>query len=270
MKNLLLLMALFCLQAIPASAQTKDVTQYLVYSYHKVAPGMNGKFLKLAQVWKKILINQALPGPPPSQVWSLSKMVTSIGPKNEYDYVTLRVLTGKDSLAKYLNLKQPYLPDNWQSNLAPDEIDLVLKADSIRTFVKLEAWPIDTVISPSKTTHPDTSPIILAVYNYFKEPKGKTLQDAVKMEREIWLPIHQARIDDDNMRLWFLLTLDFPVGASQPYNMLTIDDYTDLDQYLKSGDKNYFKGKCKRKLLKKTNEAATLVKRDIRIILDRL
>ncbi len=174
MKNflLLLLLALFCCVANPASAQTKDTTQYFAYSYHKVAPGMD--------------------------VWPMLSMA----------------------------------PKNYAG-----------------------------------------SPPTIAVYNYFKTPPCKTLEAAIDMEETIWKPIHEARIKDNHLQLWFLFKLDFPFGASQPYDMLTIDDYNDMDQYLAPVGEDYFKkvhpGKNMKNLLKKTAAATTLVKGDVRMIIYR-
>ncbi|MBC7773910.1 MAG: hypothetical protein H7246_00620 [Phycisphaerae bacterium] len=269
MKNFLFLpiLALFYFQVSPASAQSKTTT-YLALGYHKIAPEMNDDFLKLAQAWKKIVAYKVNTLHTQGG-WSLSKMVSPRGASSEYDYVTLNVLTGTDQLANYL--EKPFLPDNWKSLLTVEEIDLVLRADAIRAFVKTEVW---STIDQNNMVPSGAPKPTVTVYNYFKQPAGKTREDHTKMEQEIWKPIHDARVKDGNLEQWLLLGLEFPFGASLPYDMITIDAYADMKQYLSSNFDDYFKkvhpGKSMKKLLRKTDVATTLVKGDVRIIIDRL
>lgn len=267
MKNLflLVLMAAFCLQSTQSSAQTKEPTHYTAYGYHKVPPENKDEFLKLAKAWKKIVAYKKKMGM--QEDWSISRVVSPTGASAEYDYVTRHAFIGEDQLANYM--EKPFLPDNWQSLLTVEEIGLVLRASEIRTFIKSEIYSgIDEV------TAPDISKSTVAVVNYFKQPEGKTRADHTKMEQDIWKPVHAARVKDGTLKGWLLMSLEFPFGASQPYDMITIDVYSDMKQYLMPFTDDYFKKVHPQKnmadLMKQTAATTTLVRGEVRQIIDRL
>ncbi len=260
-----LLLAIFCLQSNNISAQTKEPTLYTAYGYHKVPPENKDAFLKLAKAWKKIVAYKKKMGL--QEDWSFSRVVSPSGASAEYDYVTRHAFKGEDQLANYL--EKPFLPDNWQSLLTVEEIGLVLRASEIRTYVKGEVYSgID------KTIAPDIDKSTVAIVNYFKQPEGKTRADHTKMEQDIWKPIHDARVKDGSMKGWLLMGLEFPFGDSQPYDMVTVDVYSNMKQYLTPFVEDYFKkvhpGKDLNELMKQTGAATTLVKGEVRLILDRL
>lgn len=258
-------MALLFCQASTTSAQTTEPTRYSAYGYHKVAPGMRDDFLKLAKAWKKVVAHKKKMGL--QDDWSFSRVVSPAGASAEYDYVTRHSFLGEAQLANYL--EKPFLPENWQSLLTVDEIKLVLRVDEIRTFVKAEVWSgID------KTMAADISKSTVAVFNYFKVSEGKTRADHIKMETDIWKPVHDARVKDGTLKGWIMLGLEFPFGAAQPYDLATIDVYADMKAYLAPWTDTYFKkvhpGKDADQLMKQTREASSLVKGDVRMTIDRL
>lgn len=259
-----LLAILFC-QANTTSAQTTEPTRYTVFGYHKVHPGMREDFLKLAKAWKKIVAYKKKNGM--QDDWSLSSIISPAGASAEFDYVTRHVFVGDAQLAAHL--EKPFLPENWQSLLTLDEIKLVLRANEIRTYVKGEVWSII-----DQTMADDIDKSTIAVFNYFKQPEGKTRADHTKMEQDIWKPIHAARVKDGTMKGWILMGLNMPFGSSQPYDMATIDVYTDMKQMLAPWFDAYFKkvhpGKNMDQLMKQTEDTTNLVKGEVRMIIDRL
>ncbi len=259
-----LLAILFC-QAGTTSAQTAEPTRYTVYGYHKINPGMRDDFLKLGKAWKKIIAYKKKNGM--QEDWSLAQVVMPAGASAEYDYVTRHVFVGETQLAAHL--EKPFLPDNWQTLLTLDEIKLVLRAAEIRTYVKGDIWSeID------KTIAPDIDKSTVAVFNYFKQPEGKTRADHTKMEQDIWKPVHDARVKDGTMKGWVLLGLNMPFGSSMPYDMITVDVFTDMKQMLAPWFDAYFKkvhpGKNMDELMKQTGDATDLVKGEVRLVIDRL
>ncbi len=259
------LLAILLCQAGTTSAQTTEPTRYTVFGYHKLQPGMRDDFLKLTKAWKKIVASKKKNGM--QDDWSVSVIVSPAGASAEYDYVTRHVFVGNEQLAAHL--EKPFLPENWQSLLTLDEIKLVLRANEIRTYVKGEVWSII-----DQTTADDIGKSTIAVFNYFKQPEGKTQADHIKMETDIWKPVHAARVKDGVMKGWILLNLNMPFGSSQPFDMATIDVYTDMKQMLAPWFDAYFKkvhpGKDVNDLVKQTNAATDLVKGEIRMIIDRL
>lgn len=261
----LLLALLFC-QASTASAQTAaaEPTRYTAFGYHKVAPGMNDDFLKLAKAWKKIVALKKKNGLQES--WSVAK-VAMTGAASEYNYVTRHSFVGEVQLANYM--EKPFLPDGWMAVLTPEEVVLVNRAAEIRTFVRQDIYSqVDAVWAD------DIDKATVAVFNFFKQPEGKTLADHRKMEQEIWKPVHAARVKDGKMKGWILFGLEFPFGSAQPYDMVTVDVYSDMKQMLAPWFDDYFSkihaGKNVDDLLKRTNESTDLVRGEVRITIDRL
>jgi hypothetical protein len=130
------LLAILLCQTNTTSAQTTEPTNYIVFGYHKVNPGMRDDFLKLAKAWKKIVAYKKKSGM--QDDWSISRVVMPAGASSEYDYVTRHSFIGEEQLAGYLG--KPFLPENWETLLTLDEIKLVLRAEEIRTYVKGEVW----------------------------------------------------------------------------------------------------------------------------------
>lgn len=258
-----LLAILFC-QITSAQTTAAEPTRYTAYGYHKVAPGNHDDFLKLAKAWKKIIALKKKNGMQES--WSVSRVALS-GAASEYNYVTRHSFAGDAQLANFM--EKPFLPEGWMAVLTPEEVELVNRAAEIRTMVKQDVWS-----EVDKTLADDMDKSTVAVFNFFKQPEGKTRADHRKMEQEIWKPVHAARVKDGKMKGWILLNREFPFGTSQEYDMATIDVYTDMKQLLAPWFDNYFTkihpGKNVDDLLKRTNESTNLVHGEVRIIIDKL
>lgn len=260
-----LLLAIFCCHAVFTTAQTADPapTRYHVLSYIKVAPGKHAEYLKLEQAWKKIHAAKKKAGR--LEGWALLDILAPSGASCEYNYVTRNTFTGNAQLADFF--EGQYMPDNWQSLLTPEELGLVNRTDEIRTLVKNEVWS-----AVDGTMAPDLSDAKISVFNYFDFPEGKTGADHIKMEQDIWKPIHDARVKDGSMKGWVLLQLEFPFGASMPYHHATVDLYKDMNQLLAPWFDAYFAkvhaGKNVADLMKATGEAARLVKGELRMRID--
>lgn len=258
-----LLAALCCCQLLSAQ-NTAAPVYYTAYGYHKVDPGKHDDFLKLAKAWKKIVAFKKKNGMQES--WSVSRVVLA-GATSEYNYVTRHSFTGDAQLANFL--ETPFLPEGWMTVLTPEEVELINRAPEIRTLVKQEVYSeVDKAVADvmDKAT--------VTVFNFFKQPEGKTRSEHIKMEQEIWKPVHAARVKDGKMKGWILLNQEFPFGAAQTHDMVTIDVYSDMKQMLAPWFDEYFKkvhpGKNMDELMKRTTEATNLVRGEIRIVIDRL
>ncbi len=166
-----------------------DTTYYSVFDYIKVAPNMQGDYIKLEKAWKKIHIAKVKAGK--LDDWSLTAVMSPSGANCEYNYVTRNSYRGSAHLAGYF--ESTFFPDNWQALLTPEELALVNRTNEIRTIVKEEVWSgVDNVGGSTKKA-------TIAVWNYFSSPAGKTHADHFKMERDIWEPVHTARVNDGTM-----------------------------------------------------------------------
>lgn len=54
--------------------------------------------------------------------------------------------------------------------------------------------------------------------------------DWMKMEREIYKPVHQARMEMGGVKGWVLATMVMPGGSSSPFNAMTVNIYKDWAQ----------------------------------------
>ena len=258
---------LFC-QASTASAQTTtataEPTRYTAYGYHKVAPGMHDDFLKLAKAWKKIVALKKKNGL--QEDWSVSKVALA-GANSEYNYVTRHSFIGEAQLANFI--EKPFLPEGWMAVLTPEEVELINRAAEIRTMVKQDVFSeVDAAWAD------DVDKSTVAVFNFFKQPAGKSRSEHTKMEQEIWKPVHAARVKDGKMKGWVLLNREFPYGANEPYDMTTVDVYTDMKQLLAPWFDDYFtkihKGKNVDELMKRTEESTNLIRAEVRVVIDKL
>jgi hypothetical protein len=69
----------------------------------------------------------------------------------------------------------------------------------------------------------------IMIVNFMKVPPGMA-GDYVQFETEIFKPIHEDRIQHDEMESWHLYGVRFPSGAEAPYDFVTIDVYSTWDQ----------------------------------------
>ena len=254
--------------AVPVSAafsQAATPTTHHVYSYMKVAPAMESDYLKLEQAWKKIHVARKQAGK--MDDWILLRVLSPSGSGVQYNYITRNTFVGDDKLAAYY--ESEYMPDKWQSLLTPEEVALVGRTESIRSIVKEEVWAGVDGISAD-----DVDKATIAVFNYFTFPEGKTRADHIQMERDIWKPVHAARVKDGSLKAWLLLQMEMPFGAAQPYSDATVDVYANMKQYLTGSPVDYFKmahpDRNLDMLLAQTSANAKLVRGEVRMIVDRL
>ena len=260
-------MALFCLGTGSVFAQITGPTRYIVYTYVKVLPGKNDDYMKLSKATKKINLELKKAGKVDD--WSLSEVLSPSGSSTQYNFISRSAFIGEAQYAS--SYEDNYWPANWQSFLTIDELNLFFKREEIRTVIKRETWELlDNVMSDDTTTRGK-----IVVCNYFSIPEGKTNADHTKVERDIWKPVHQARVKAGTMKGWLLMDMRLPFGTAYPYSSATIDVYTDMKQYLmQNGMEDTFKkvhpGKDMNALWKQTIEAAKINRGEVREIVDRL
>ncbi len=272
MRNILslALLAIFCLCVMQTSAQTTDTTRYNHYAYMKVKPGMYDDYLKLEKAWKKIHAANKKAGK--LHDWSLAEMVSPSGANNEYDFVCRNAYRGIEALSA--SFEGSFMPENWKSLLSAEEIALVNRTEEIRTLVKTEIWSTEQA-SVLWAADADTKAKIF-VFNYFTLPEGKSADNHTQMEMDIWRPVHAARMKDGHLKGWLVLNMEMPLPypESAPYQCATVDAYADLKQLLAPTGGNYVKkihpNKTQAEVWKQTADAATLVKADVRMMVDRL
>lgn len=269
MRKLLILTTLLSFSlflTIPLLAQDNDPpTSYHSLDYIKVTPGMYGDYLKLEKAWNKIHSANIKAGK--YNQWVLDEVLYPRGANAEYDFITRHSFRGEQQLTAFM--EGAFFPADWQSLLNHEEMALVQRTAEIRTIVKSEIWSsIDGIFAD------DYRDAKIHVFNFFDHPEGKSRADHVKAEQAIWKPVHQARIDAGTMKGWFLLGMVFPYGANMPYHDATVDVYASVADYFADGLLDTFNkvhpGKDANKLINSTWESGTLIRGEVRMMIDRI
>ena len=259
-----LLAVIFCLSNHFLAAQDDQQQGYYAFDYMKVKPGMHDKYLQLEKAWKKI--HQANVKAGKYNFWELTQVAFPSGDDEAYNYVTRINFKGEKQLAEYLqNWEMPDLT----AILTAEERALVDSTSVIRTLVKSEVWAhADMALGK------DIDKEKIVVFNYFDFPETGSRAEHLRVEREIWKPVHEARVNDGKMTGWVLLTKRLPNGSAEAYHDATVDLYADMEQFLSQGNPvPYFEkvhaGKDANKLFAETNAACDLIRQEVRMIVDK-
>jgi hypothetical protein len=224
MRNLLffITMALFYWSIPTATIQAQnDQPTFLIVDYMKAKPGMNADYVKLEKVWKKLHDARVKAGKVSG--WALLEVVSPYGTSTSHNYVTVQLCKGEDQLNAYFDGS---MMDD-VNVLSKDDMAMAEKTEQYRDMVSSEVWLYQDGI-PSKNWGEGT----VQVFNFFALPEGKTTTDHVNMEKKIWMPLHQARIDDNRLGGWEMYSLMMPMGSGMPYADATIDYYDNMKQFL--------------------------------------
>ena len=242
-----------------------DKKTYVVFEYIKVEPKMEADYLKFEAAAKKVHAQRKKEGKLVD--WTLEKVISPEGKNWEYNYVVVFFYSGSTQLAAALD--GHFFPDNFPA-LSPDDIDILKKRDEVSTFIKQDVWSItDQMLEKSMNTK-------VVVITRFSTPVGKTFDDHMKVENEIWKPVHKERINDGIMTGWALSQQEMQFGASFPNNIMATDLYPSMKDYLEERDVigKYFakvhQGKSINALMKQTTDATTPESVEVRMIVDRL
>lgn len=262
LSKLFFMATLFCLAlnvtAQDAAAEATE-TIYYIFDYMKVEPGNHQDYLKMEAAWKKIHAVKKADGRIDN--WTLMEIISPSGTSAEYNYVTRIRIKGNKQLAAFYS--GDYFPENWSALLTEEEKELVKKTSELRTMVKSETFArMESILGP------DIADAKVVSFNFFDFPEGKGRGDHLRIERDIWMPVHQARVDDGVLKGWVMGRMEMPGGSGQPYHDFTVDIYENLEQLLNDDTRPYFKkiheGKDAKELWKETYENTDLVKREIR------
>lgn len=70
---------------------------------------------------------------------------------------------------------------------------------------------------------------LIAMVDYMKVPEGGDAE-YLKVEQEIWKPMHQEWVNQGKMAGWYLWSIPYPGGTNAEYHYATVRIYTDLKQ----------------------------------------
>jgi len=214
----------FSLRGFAQAAGDKPV--YFSVTYLKVLPGKDGKYQDLVKKYGHKL-NQYFLKEGAILGWYLHEVIVPSGSAREYDYAAVNVSTNfpelLDDTISIAGVIKKVFPGT--TNKMVDSI--FAQYGQARTVVKREIY---TGVSQLNMDAPTTKYVTLA---FMKPTPGKEA-DYVKMEKEVWLPIHKARMELGVIKDWGLYEKILPYDTRSDFNYVTTEFYDDLNSVVNS------------------------------------
>jgi hypothetical protein len=220
-KVLLSFLVLLMTVAIVKAQQTR----YLVFEFIKVESNQTYDFIEHIEFMEKLY--QAAINDKKIQGWDFWSLQSGADP-SEFQYITITyfgnpvtMMNGlqEDDLAKYGMIAYPHMTEKEvrnKLNAASNSMDLAQ-----RSYMQEIASTKDNFQFRRGT---------LASFDLMKAAEGK-FQEYEKAEKEVFMPIHQNRIDKGLMGHWSLLRTALPFGSEAKSTHLTMNIYKDYLQF---------------------------------------
>ena len=236
-----------------------DKPVYIAVNYIRTQPGKRGAYLDLLKNYSK-------------KVWEynfkqgksvgtyVNSMLLPSGSSADYDITVITVSTDlkfllDDSLSAQMMLKKlnPEYSDSYIQSIGDQFLH-------VRSMVKRETFTALAEINP---TAPPTK---YYTTDYMKATTGKE-DDYVKLEKEVWMPIHKERIKLGVLTDWALAQKYMPYSSKDPYDYATFNFFNDInflqDSKYTEAIKKAFPNVDINKSLDSTNAARTIVKEEL-------
>jgi len=251
----------FVFAGVSGWSQTPTVFARVVYQ--KVEQGKEQEFLTmLRENWKPAhkvrQQNGKITG------WAIYR-VHFTGAGNEYNYVTVSY---HDSWEK-TEVNDNYTELIKAANPKADAAAILAKTLTLRSIVKQELYSRNDITTAAASG----APARFFEIDFMKVKEGQGAE-YVKVETEVWKPIHQAWVNDGKRSGWALWSLVFPSGSNSTYDFATSNGYS---SYKQIGGENYeeaFKkvhpGKDMQGLFNSTEKTRNLVRRELWELVDSL
>ncbi|MDN3690690.1 hypothetical protein [Cyclobacterium jeungdonense] len=227
MKKQLFVAILALFTSVSLSAQEQ---QYLVFEFIKVEPDRVLDYLEykdfLAEVHKTAKEEGHISG---WDLWSLQSGSDLEGENFQYVTVTyyedpVKMMNGNNVDLLVSNALKAF-PDMSEEAVRKKISDALEMRDlAIRSYMVEVARTSDDF---------EFKPGILASFDLMKAVEGK-FQDYEKAEREVFLPIHEKKIQADLMENWRFLRTALPTGSEAKSTHLTMNVYSDYLQFFNS------------------------------------
>lgn len=88
------------------------------------------------------------------------------------------------------------------------------------------AFVAGTVVSTAFTQQGQPAPILVEM-DFMKVAPEKEA-DYLRLERELWKPVHQERTRTGKLRSWTLYAVRYPFGTERTYDYVTVNEYNSL------------------------------------------
>ncbi|MFC0262071.1 hypothetical protein [Fontibacter flavus] len=222
MKKIILPLLLLVLTSVMVKAQE---TRYLVFEFIKVESNQTYDFIEHKEFMEKIY--QSAINDKRIQGWDFWSLQSGADP-SEFQYITITyykdpvsMMHGlqEEELAKYGMVAYPHFTENQVKERLAKAYSCMDLAQ--RAYMQEIASTRDNFQMKRGT---------LASFDLMKAVEGK-FQEYEKAEKEVFMPIHQNRIDKGLMGHWSLLRTALPFGSEAKSTHLTINIYRDYVQF---------------------------------------
>jgi len=206
----------------PVKAQTNNQTMYVGVNYIKVTPGKGSVYNDLLNTYSK-KINEDYLKSGKILGWYTHYVLMPTGSSTEYDMTIVTVTTDMsllvDDTTSIRERFKKVLP-----GASDATVQMIFDAYAgSRTLVKKEIYSfIDGV-------NLNTNPSKYIQVSFMKATPGKE-NDYVKLEKDIYKPIHTQMVKKGNLDDWGFYALQMPYSSIGEYNYLTANFYTNLNQ----------------------------------------
>lgn len=225
MKKLLLFVAMVLFCGTGMAQQEK----FLVFEFMKVSNDQEMNYWETETFWEKIHAERVKSGE--IQAWDLWSLKPG-GTEQGYQYVTVTVY---DDPVKALSDRDVWgVAKKAYPKLSEEELTKVLEDGeksrelSKRIFLK--------VIKATKDKFKMEVGTVMRM-NFMEAIDGK-LEEYEKAEIELFLPIHQKRVDAGTMSHWSLARVLMPSGSKVPITHMTFDMFTGYLHYFDAYGRN--------------------------------
>lgn len=250
--SLSVVFALFLLPLSSFAQQAAPQKVIVVLNYMKAAPGMAGAYVQAEQeTFMPIHQEQVNNGTMIS--WALYSVAVP-GAGSDHDYVTADVYPGYAAMeAAGADQEAIFARAHPGQNFA----EVVNPALAHRQMLRREIWELAHMAG-----EPGAARYLLVDYM-----KTRTGQDPLTMEREVWAPLHEARIQEGIIKHWSTYRLAVPGGSGNAYDYGTVNYFDSMayfdDPYPTALLERALKGADPEALMEKTEAARDFVKQEL-------
>ncbi len=192
-------------------AQSKE-RAYLKVSYLNVEKQDLGEFLSYAHNdWKQWHINRLENTSRTS--WRLYRVPFSSNSSRDYNYISIEIASDLSDL-------------QLDSQPSADSYRLLLETiKPLKNVIHSEIWLTKAAVNSSDQELPGRY-----MNANFMNASSERLGEYLDLEKNIARPLHLDQVDNNRMLGWNFYQLVFPTGVKVPYNFITADYYSSIEQ----------------------------------------
>ena len=207
-----IILTFFSVQNTALFAQPGKEGTYIKITYLNVVPDATGSVLEEAgNSWGRHQQKRVDDGD--ILRWHFYKVPYSGDRQKSYNFVSLESATDLNAL---------------QATSRPSALEYRKKlkeTSCLKYTVHSEIWKIESVVHDGLQQIPSRYMNV----NYMRAASGR-LNEYLELETDIARPLHTHQMENERMDGWAFHRLVFPTGVSAPFNFITADFYSNLQQ----------------------------------------